>query len=323
LQAAALKPADFFGNENILYLMEDMATGEIRLSILWEWIHKQARLTDDDEVTGIKAGERFSLELFHRLLDEELKPFDPPKAGIVLTDYLGKMLGIGAGDTLTVEVLEGSRPTLTIPVTGLVKEYVGVGAYMELTALNRLMGEDRAISGAYFSTEPIKRDWINNELKGMPRVAGTVEQKELVTNIRETMAKQIYIFTFFIIILAAIISFGVVYNSARIALSERQRELASLRVLGFTRAEISYILLGELALLTLVAIPIGFIIGRGLSAFMISKLQTDLFRIPLVINIDSYAFSALVVLVSAVLSGLIVRDKLDHLDLVKALKTKE
>jgi len=71
LQAAALKPADFFGNDDILYLMEDMATGEIRLSILWEWMHKGAALTEDDPETGLKAGDVFSSKIFARLLDEE------------------------------------------------------------------------------------------------------------------------------------------------------------------------------------------------------------------------------------------------------------
>src|SRR5262249_23168176 len=70
-QAAALKPADFFGDDDVLYLMEDMATGEIRLSILWEWLHKGARLTDADPHTGVKAGDRFNVELFARLLGEE------------------------------------------------------------------------------------------------------------------------------------------------------------------------------------------------------------------------------------------------------------
>ena len=157
----------------------------------------------------------------------------------------------------------------------------------------------------------------------MPRVAGTVNVGDLVTNFYDTMGEQVNIFTYFMIFLAATITFGVVYNSARIALSERSRELASLRVLGFTRAEISYILLGELTILTLLAIPLGFLIGRWLCAFMISNLQSDLFRIPLVMDRRTYAFAALVVVISAIISALIVRRRLDHLDLVEVLKTKE
>jgi putative ABC transport system permease protein len=137
------------------------------------------------------------------------------------------------------------------------------------------------------------------------------------------MANQALVFAFFNTILAASIAFGVVYNSARIALSERSRELASLRVLGYTRGEISFILLGELTLITLAGIPLGFVLGKGLSAVFVAGVQSDLYRIPIIVSDSTYAFAATVVLISAVISGLIVRRKLDHLDLVAVLKTKE
>jgi putative ABC transport system permease protein len=157
----------------------------------------------------------------------------------------------------------------------------------------------------------------------MPRVAATENRMDEIRNFRETMSEQVLIYAFIIIVLATTIASSVVYNSARIALSERSRELASLRVLGFTRGEISYILLGELVIFTLAAIPLGFLIGRGLCAYIVTTLQTDLFRIPLVLEPSTYAFSAAVVLVSACISGLAVRRKLDRLDLVAVLKTKE
>jgi putative ABC transport system permease protein len=131
------------------------------------------------------------------------------------------------------------------------------------------------------------------------------------------------VFTFINTILAATVAVGVIYNSARIALSERSRELASLRVLGYTRGEISYILLGELGVLALAAVPLGFLIGRGLCAFIAARFETDLYRIPLVVETNTYGFSAAVVLASAVLSGLIVRRRLDRLDLVAVLKMRE
>ncbi|MFQ5465297.1 MAG: FtsX-like permease family protein [Thermodesulfobacteriota bacterium] len=259
----------------------------------------------------------------HRLLDADLRPIEVPRAGIVLTDYLGGLLGVEPGDRLTVEVLEGSRPTKEVPVAALVSQYVGVGGFMERRALNRLMDEGAAISGVHLAVDPLAREDIYRELKEIPGVAGTVARRDAVSNFFESMGDQVFIYTFFTTILAAVIAFGVVYNSARIALAERSRELASLRVLGFTRGEISYILLGELALLTLAAMPVGFVVGRLLSVYIISQMQNDLFRIPLVLEADTYAFSALVVLVSAAASGLIVRTKLDRLDLVSVLKTKE
>ncbi len=222
-----------------------------------------------------------------------------------------------------MEVLEGSRPVREVQVAALVSQYIGVSAYMELAALNRLMREGNAISGVHLATDVRYKSEIYAALKEMPRIAGIVARKDAITNFRETMAKQVLIFTFINTLLAASIAFGVVYNSARIALSERSRELASLRVLGFTCGEISYILLGELAVFTLAAIPLGFLIGRGLCAYIILELQTDLFRIPLILEPSTYAFAAVVVLVSASVSGLIVRRRLYYLDLVAVLKTKE
>ena len=257
------------------------------------------------------------------LLDSHLKPIAIPRSGITLTDYLGKILGVRAGDMITVEVLEGSRPVRQVRVSALVNQFIGLSANMDLTALNRLLREGDAVSGAYLTVDSRYLPEIYRTLVNTPRVAGTVVRKDELRNFYETQAEAFLFFTFIATLLAATIAFGVVYNSTRIALSERSRELASLRVLGFTRGEISYILLGELALLTLAAIPLGFLIGYGLCIYMVKALESDLFRVPLIIERGTYSLAAAVVLVSAVLSGLIVRRKLDHLDLVEVLKTKE
>jgi putative ABC transport system permease protein len=185
------------------------------------------------------------------------------------------------------------------------------------------MQEGDAISGAFLSADARYQDAIYEELKGMPRIGGTVVRKKAMQSFEDTMAQTVLTFAFFNTLLAGSIAFGVVYNSARIALSERSRELASLRVLGFTRGEVSYILLGELAVLTVIAIPLGFLVGYSLCFSMSEGLQTDLFRIPLILDTSTYSFSAAVVLVASAISGLIVRRKVDHLDLVAVLKTRE
>ncbi|MBU1966381.1 MAG: FtsX-like permease family protein, partial [Proteobacteria bacterium] len=246
-----------------------------------------------------------------------------PPSGIVLNEYLGKFLGVRAGDLLTVEVLEGSKPVRQVPVVALVKLYLGVMGYMDITALNRLMREGDVISGAYLVTDPLHSGKLYRDLINMPRVSGTVLRRNEIRNFHDVQAKGMLFFTFIATLMACSISFGVVYNSARIALSERSRELSSLRVLGYTRGEISYILLGELGLITLIAIPLGFVIGYWLCAYIAQALASDLFRVPLVIEAKTYALAAAVVLASASISGLIVRHKLDHLDLVEVLKTRE
>ena len=269
-------------------------------------------------VRGVPAGNRL-----YRLLDTRLQPVALPPQGVVLTDYLAKILDIRVGDRLTIEVMEGSRPVREATVVGLVNEFIGVSAYMDLEALNRMMREGPLISGVYLTAQRPARPAILDKLKAMPRVAGAAMRENAFRNFYETMARQMLIFAFVNTILAATIALGVVYNSARVTLSERSRELASLRVLGFTRGEISYILLGELALLTLLALPLGCVIGRQLSAVMIANMQTDLFRAPVVIQPSTYSFAATVVLVAALLSSIAVRRKLDHLDLVAVLKARE
>ena len=257
------------------------------------------------------------------LLDVNLKPFTVPSSGIVLSDYLGALLGVRQGDMITVEVLEGKRPIVQVPVAGLVEQYIGIASYMDITALNRLIKEGSAISGAYLTVDSLYQTEIYKRLVEMPRVAGAIVREDEIKNFYELQAEFFLFFTFVATILAGTIALGVVYNSARIALSERSRELASLRVLGYTRAEISYIFLGELGILTLASIPLGLFLGRGLCEYIARALSSELFRVPAIIELSTYSFAATVVVISACLSGLIVRHRLDHLDLVEVLKAKE
>ncbi|MBU1190321.1 MAG: ABC transporter permease [Gammaproteobacteria bacterium] len=259
----------------------------------------------------------------HRSLDLNLQPLAFPPQGILLTEYLGTRLAIKPGDTLTIEVLDGSQPVREVPLVGLVQQYIGVGGYMDLDALNRLLREDRAVSGAFLAVDEADRETVYARLKTMPRIASVRVQENSIRNYYASIGDLLLTYTAFIAGLAGAITFGVVYNSARITLSERSRELASLRVLGFTRGEIAYILLGELALLTLAAIPLGFVVGRALSAHFVATIHQELFRVPLILEPDTYTLSAIVILISALVSGLIVRRRLDQLDLIAVLKTKE
>ncbi len=276
--------------------------------------HRSYRTT----VEGIQPGGELM-----RLLDTALEVIDLPQNGVILTDYLAELLHIRAGDMLTIEVLEGSRPVVEVPVVGTARQYMGVNAYMQRQALNTILNEGNVISGALLKVDNRYRPQVYKELKGMPRVAGVVEKTAAVTAFYETTAETVLFFTFITTLLGGSIAFGVVYNSLRIALSERSRELASLRVLGFERSEVAYILLGELGLLTLVAIPLGMLFGFGLCAYMAYAFDTDLYRIPLMLGMNVYAFAALIVVVSFVISAIMIWRNLAHLDLVAVLKTKD
>jgi putative ABC transport system permease protein len=258
-----------------------------------------------------------------RLLDTRLRLIEIPEDGVILTDYLAELLNIKVGDMLIVEVLEGNRPVVEVPVAGLTKQYLGVNAYMQRRALNRLLDEGDVISGAYLAVDERYQNQVYAELKDIPRIASIVINKVAIATFQETMEETILFFTFISTLLGATISFGVVYNSMRIALSERNRELASMRVLGYTRGEVAYILLGEMALLTITSIPLGLLIGEGLCAYLAFRFDSDLYRVPLYLQPDVYAFAALVVIVSALISGYMIWRNLAHLDMVAVLKTKE
>jgi putative ABC transport system permease protein len=261
--------------------------------------------------------------VLRRILDADLERVALPEQGVVLTDYLAELLGIEPGERLTVEVLEGNRPVLEVPVVGLTSEYLGVSAYMQRATVNRLLKEGDAVNAVYLDIDEHYTGRIYHKLDGMPRVAGTVVREKAIRSFHKTMEETILFFSFVTAILGAAIAFGVVYNSARIALSERDRELASLRVLGFTRGEVAYILLGELAVATLLALPLGFAFGHGLCRYLSSSFRSDLYRVPLVLETGTYAFAASVVLGSAVVSGVLLWRKLNRLDLIGVLKTRE
>jgi putative ABC transport system permease protein len=210
-----------------------------------------------------------------------------------------------------------------VAVAGLVNELIGLSAYMNVEALNGFMREGRTVSGAFLSVDPIGASGLYSLLKSVPAVGGVGIHEAERASFEETIAQSMGIFTTVLIIFSCVIACAVIYNAARIALSERGRELASLRVLGFTRREVSIMLLGEQTILTLLAIPIGCLIGYWISALIASYYQWELFRLPLVISDDTYAFSMIVVLAASVVSGLVVRRRIDRLDLVAVLKTRE
>ena len=211
-----------------------------------------------------------------------------------------------------------------MPVAGLVSEYLGVGAYARQDTVNRLLGEGDAISGAWLALDsPAARPGVVRELRARPQVAAATDRGATIRGFMDSIAQTMLTFTLAMTGMAAAIAAGVIYNSARITLAERGRELASLRVLGYTRGEARAMLFGELLTLSLLALLPGFALGYGLSALLVHGMATDLYRLPLVIAPSGFAVAGLVVLATTVVSGMLVLRRLDRLDLVAALKTKE
>lgn len=258
-----------------------------------------------------------------RVIDKNLNALHLPPEGLMLTSKLAEILDIHPGQTVTVEILEGPRPVRSIPVVGLADELIGVSAYMDATALNRLMQEGGTVSGGFLAADPLQLTHLYSDLKRTPAVSAVVLREAALKSFNDILYQSLAIFTTVLVAFACVIASGMVYNGARIALSERGRDLASLRVLGFTQGEIGVILLGEQAILTAAAIPLGFAIGYGICSLMPLLLNTELYRMPLVINRSTYAVAVMVVVLAAFVSGLLVRWRLRHLDLVEVLKTRE
>lgn len=276
--------------------------------------HRTKRL----EIIGLDPGGEL-----RQLTGSDLGPVRLPQEGLVLGSTVAEILGVAPGEQVTVEVMEGARPVRRVPVVALVDELIGVSAYMDGAALNRLMGEDRTISGAFLAVDQTAAPRLYERLKRTPAVSGVAVREAMLASIRTLIAESLAITTSVLLVFSCIIASGMIYNGVRINLSERGHELASLRVLGFTHREVSWVLLGEQALLTCAAVPFGWGVGYALSAFLARRMSTELYRMPFVIGSGSYAFSFLVVALAAALSGLLVYDRIRRLDLIAVLKTRE
>ena len=258
-----------------------------------------------------------------RLLDADLRVVPIPAEGLLLTERLARRLGVRVGQTLTVELLEGDRSHRDVPVAGTVQDLIGLSAYMNADALNRLLHEGDSSNLASVTLDRTRTAAFFTALKSLPRVATATSKRSMLDNFRATMARNVLVFTGILTAFALVIALGVVYNSARIALAERAWELASLRVLGFTRAEVSGLLLQELGIEILLAIPVGCVLGYGLSWLVVQLTHSDLIEIPVIVAARTYAFAAMAVIAAGIASALIVRRRIDRLDLVGVLKTRE
>ena len=269
-------------------------------------------------ITGLPAE-----PLLRRIVDQQGRTSTLPPDGLVLSKLLAEVLDVSPGESVRVEVLEGERPARELRISGTVDDLMGLSAYMEQGALHRFLREGGAINAASLLIDPAEADRLYRTLKGVPAVAGVALTDVALASFRDVMAQNMDLTITFNVAFASIIAFGVVYNAARISLSERSRDLASLRVLGFTRAEISLILLGELAIVTVLALPVGAALGYGMGWVITGWFASEVYRIPFHPTLRTVAWSALVVALAAAFSGFAVRRRLDRLDLVAVLKTRE
>lgn len=251
------------------------------------------------------------------------RPVSLPPNAVVITDILAKILGVAVGDTVEVELREGTRDRRTLVVAGLINESFGLGGHMRGDALNGWLGEAPRVSMALLRIDPEQSHLVDQRLKDLPAVVEVTKRSNIIAQFREQSGNMILTMALIISLFAATITVGVVYNNARVALSMRGRDLASLRVLGFTRREIAAILIGEQLVQVLAALPLGLFLGRTLVDLLASTIDPETYRLPMMLTAKSYAFAMTVTLCSALLSALLVQRRLDQLDLVGVLKTRE
>lgn len=259
----------------------------------------------------------------NRVIDSKHHRVSLPPQGIIVSAKLAEVLGARVGDELIVELLEGRRGLRPVRLAGLSEDFAGIAAYMDLQAVNRLLDEGDVITGASFTVDMAQWSTFLRALKGIPKVSWVAVKDSLRANFRQTTAASINLIQTIYLAFATVVAFGVVYNNARISLAERARELATLRVIGFSQREVGAVLVTELVLLALIAVPLGLLLGTGFAKAILQAVNTETVRLPLVLTARNYTFAVLVVTVASTLSGLFVLRRLRQLNLVSALKAPE
>jgi len=258
-----------------------------------------------------------------RLVARNGKVLALPENGVLLTEKLGEILGVRIGDRLELDVREGERATIRPVVTGFLDESVGLSMYTTSKVLATLEGNQATVSSVLVDVLPDFVPALERQLRQSPQVIDVSDLRADSQRLRDMNADVMDVWTFVSITLAASVILGVVYNNARIALAARSRDLASLRVLGFSRAEISRVLIGGLALEVLLAVPIGLWLGRRWGELFMAGVDQEMFRWSVVVAPTTYAMATVVTLLAATASALWVRRSLDHLDLIGVLKNRE
>ena len=260
----------------------------------------------------------------YRVLDAEENPISLPDVpGLTISKKLAEVMDVDVGDILTVEILEEEKQTLQLVVNAVFPDFAGPGAYMHLGQLHRTLQESDQLSGVFLKVDTKYLDAFYHDVKQIPSVGGVMDKNDAKQNFEDTIAESTSSMRMINAIFAWLIAFGVIYNCSVITLAERSRDLATLRVIGFSRWEVSTVLLGELAIITLLSIPIGSLFGYGFSYLTVEALDTETHRFPLVIQRATFAYAALIVTIAASISSLFARRRLDRLNLIAVLKVKE
>lgn len=279
---------------------------------------RSGHFTKELAITGLPPGAQL-----RRVADDKGRVVAMPASGVLLNARIAKKMGLKPGDTIQLELLEGNRRKIRVTVANLVEEILGQGCYMQSEALSRLLGEERSINVAALKIDLLKQDEIIAHLKTSSRVASISTREGTLKIFYDMMSRSMLAMITIILIFASAISVGVVYNTAMILLSERTFELGSLRILGFTKAEVFEMIASELGSTVLASLIPGCALGYGFAWLMMNTVDTEEFTIKLIITSRTYVTAVLVSLATALVSFVILYFRIRKMDLVSVLKVRE
>jgi len=271
-----------------------------------------------DTIMGLPQG-----SYLFRLLDQDMQAVAVRSDGITLSHNLAQKLGVGVGDIVTVQATDGQRASADLTVVAVVKPYLAGAAYMELDALSRALREPGRVTAAYVLLDRRRRDALNERVKELPMIAGVSFLDNASASMRKMLNEGSGFFAYMFVVFSCLMAGGVAYSASRVTFAEQERDLATLRVLGFSRREVSYVLLAEIGALLLIALPVGVVLGAALSRWLMTQFQTDLFTFPYVTDSIAYGRSVSFVAAAVIAAALVVRRSVDRLDLVGVLKSRE
>lgn len=290
--------------------VEPLRTADVFLSV--------GSRREREAVLGIPAG-----AMLNRIVGTDLEVIEPSAEGLTLSAGLARKLNAEVGDRLLLEATDGPRASAEVRIVRIVQPFLGSAAYMERRALDRLLREPDRVDSAYLVIDAAFRDQLSSRLKNIPAIVGVTFADNAERSLRQLFEQGAGFFSFMFLMFSLAMAAGVAFSAARVTLGEQERDLATLRVLGFRRREASWVLLGELAVLLAAALPLGLLLGAALSRWMMEQFETDLFSFPFVFDVATYARSALFVVAAVVIAALWVRRDVDRLDLVGVLKSRE
>jgi putative ABC transport system permease protein len=258
-----------------------------------------------------------------RRLDVHLSPIALPEQGILLSRFFREEWGLRPGESVELEVLEGDARTFHVPVAGFTDDLVGLSASMRIEELWRLMSESPDYNLVTLLVDPRRSSEVYVALKEMPLAVAVHLKSALYRGFEESMGGIMDVMSAVLMSFSLVIALGIIFNSVQSSFSERSWELASLRILGFTRGSVYWMLMSEIILQVLSSLLPGCLLGHAVMKGVMMAVQTEQFMFPLVILPSSYALGVLSVLTALAVSGLIVRRSMGRLSLTQALKARE